>query len=789
MNTIKKAICLMILVPASLLFLTTCKEKVLRDCEEQPLVSISIAGSWFCSEKPEILPTEEGNCWVIVGGDTLYAGTFDTKGFFTTGLIPNSRCGLSNVKLEATAHGQTIDTTFSVFCCTDTIALTFEDKNCNVEPIVCDSINKIYTRTIVTSGNCVFQNSNYIDLRDNVIILKSAEKLKLDISSLKNYYKGKIFIKQTIPSALLDYLVLDTQNKLELYFDVNSTVIGQLAPLNITLPAECIDANGQVSNRGSITITVNATICEVACQCPFAATSTDRYYSREKVPVNEQRSSVFAIMPLGGSLGPDCILQIDSITRADGGSPYAAANGESWIIQKPALPVRKVNNESLYINTTFAPKIAGEHTETFVVYTSLYNKNKPTVRIETGTCSYTFLLTGYTCDKVCPQITVLGENVKLFDKNKNTSTPIQFGWTSTFSNSTIIKDSLASRMSINALSKLIIPATSRYSINLPVGDYCSNVNLVISRSKIGNTDDTSFFATTPASVTLGSGLIKGNLDITFTPPFLDDHVCSGHGSTYSCLVTVKAVDGSGTVICQQEIQLDVVVSAIGSRELVILESFSQISAVSSIRSFQIYDIDEYDKNLMNYGQLSSLPSEFVTSTVPYMPREDPRVHFNLFVDVDSPENPAVNIDEKPEIYLVNTTANNFSQITASPVTSFDTYDLFVAAVKDGSLMRSIANDPRFNKALLPMNWSDHRDKTSFGPQQGLPVVAGGVYIVYDANQSPFQFSCSGIRNYLGAALIYVSAVKTGRDNSGGPGANEKGSISFYVEYPAVYTDK
>ncbi len=88
-----------------------------------------------------------------------------------------------------------------------------------------------------------------------------------------------------------------------------------------------------------------------------------------------------------------------------------------------------------------------------------------------------------------------------------------------------------------------------------------------------------------------------------------------------------------------------------------------------------------------------------------------------------------------------------------------------------------------------MNWTDHLTKTSFGPHNGLKVEAGGVYIVYDANQSPFQFSCRGIRNYLGAALIYVSAVKTGRDNSGGPGANEKGSISFYVEYPAVYTDK
>jgi len=795
MKTSKTTICQLILVPATLLFLTTCHESVIRDCEGLDPISITITGSWYCSEKPGLIyPETDGNCKIIIGQDTLYNGNFNQNGIFSTGLIPNSQCGLSNVRIETNARGQSLDTTYSTFCCTDTLNYLFEDKNCEIEPITCDSINHTFSQTITTSGDCVFQNANYEDLENNVIILTSQNKLKVDVRSLKNP-GGKIFVKETVPAISDDYMVLNSDKRLEIYFDVDRSELGKINPVKIELPADCIDDTGTPIKSGILTILMNAVICDpVICRCPFGGSELD-FYANEKVAVNEQRAFSFVIMELGQSnFGEKCILQIDSISRANGGSAFTASNGEAWKIGMMEFPIRKKINENFRITTYLNPNSPGNYSESFVVYTSVYNENSPDMQTNEESCSVAFSLNGSACEDVCPQITVIGENAKLFDKNDNSEISIEAGTVFSFQPDMVIKEELTSRMSIVALNKLIIPASSSYGITLPDGDYCSTVRLRLTKSGIGKTDDSQYFTPQTSSINLGPGFNEADVKIIFVPPFLDDYIRSGHGNTYSCLVSITALNNVGGVICQQEVQLDVIVYGIGGiggsielsgmKELVILESFSQISSMSSFRSYHVYDIDEFNYIMLNYGQRQSLTSDFVTSTIPHMPI---KVEHNLFADVDSTENPQINLTQKPKLYLVNTEANNFSKITASPVSSFPTHDSFVTAVMDGSLMLSIISSPNYLGDLTGMNWADHRDKTSFAPYQGLTVKPGEVYMVYDSTKVPFTFS--GYRIYSGVALIYISAVKSGEDNtdpdSGGMG---KGSISFYVEYPVVFKE-
>ncbi|MCX6224549.1 MAG: hypothetical protein NTV01_07320 [Bacteroidia bacterium] len=793
MKTMKTTIYHLILVPVILLFLTTCKESEVRDCENQPLVSITITGQWFCSEEPEIKKVvTDGTCRITIGKDIVFSGKFNPQGVYTTLPIPNSQCGLSNVKIVASAYGDVKVDSFAIFCCSKTLEYTFENKNCVVEPVTCNKIDTTLRLTIRSSGNCVLQNATFNDLKYNRIALNSpnGDRIKLDVTSLKNT-GGRIFAKVPETNLSEDYQVIDNVKSFSICFDVDRSVIGTIDPVTFELPAECIDVNGAAIKSGMVTIIVNAEICDpVICNCPFD-NAREQNYSVGKVVVNGQGTLTPTIFQLG-NLGENCILQIDDIRRLpNGGDPTIAGEGEAWIIEMPAPQTRIRRNGSFAITAYFRPTSLNSllYTERFAVYTTLYNDSSPQTLIDS--CLYTFSRSGETCENVCPQITVLGEIAWLVVPNKpdeqiTAGLPMDF-------RPGIITEQLKATMVIESWGKVKNRIISSFGITLPDGDYCSNVNVnVIEHKVVGKPDDSEFFIPKMSNNVLGTSNKQADLTITFETPSLERHLSSGHGDTYSCGFLITAVNGTGVEICRQEVELDFVVSSAGgigdedndterTQELVILAAFSQISDNSPTRSYHVYHIDEFDALLQNYGARKTLTPNFVTTTIPYMPKN---VEFNIYVDVDSAENAAANFQQRPKLYLVNTTANNFSNITATPVASFTTQKDFDQAIKDMSLMQTIESSQYYQGSNAGMKWADvdRRGKDSFGAYMGLTVKPGEVYMVYDTTEPPTIIS--GYTVHRGVALIYISAVKSREENAEPTsGGIDKGSISFYVQYP------
>lgn len=784
-----------ILLTFSLLFtmfiFSTCTENILRDdCKDLDEIEFVIKGQYATECEPgDLFPARGASFKIIVGKDTLATGNLDETGMFETGPIENSSCGLNNLKIETSYNGKSVSETFGVLCCDTTLTYIFKDITCQpADSIDCASIDTTIVKNITSSGECVLQTAQFSDLENNSVVLSSSTKLRINISNLNNF-SDKIYVESMTPAATGDSVTLEN-SQLEIYFNVDRSVPDTIKPVTVKLPADCLDENGAVVNSGTITITLSTTVCDPSeCYCPFGNSgSADNYYAPEKVILGSSESFTFKIIETStATLGEGCLLQIDSIKRADGTSVYDRGTN-SWVIETTALP-KLASGESFEISANFEPSKAGEVTEAFEVYTSVYSESNPTIKKNDKTCSYKFNLKAEGCELICPTIQILAANAKRVNSSTGTQTALSVGEKTEMDATSYILQKIKGVMANDCLNELKEGGVAAFKFDLPDGDYCSDIQLKVTKQTLGTADDRKYFnaASLPEQISETGG--TSTLTILFSPPDIGDYFDDKHDSIYKCAFIVEATDGSGNKICSQEIHIEAQVCEFsqGSREVVIMEAFSQISNYSSVPSYHIYDIDEFNPKLKNYGLREALTSGYIDySKVPNVPVS---AH-SLYFDVDSPNDPALNFTQKPELYLVNSSDNNFSMITSEPVAAFDTHDAFIAAYENGSLMSMIMTSPKNTGTPEEFSWSEKRSSYEFPTLGGLQIQPYNVYVVWDPTLKADKYTTSTGNKYIycGIALIYVASVESGDDNTGSTGGMGKASVSFYVEYPLQYEE-
>jgi len=311
---------------------------------------------------------------------------------------------------------------------------------------------------------------------------------------------------------------------------------------------------------------------------------------------------------------------------------------------------------------------------------------------------------------------------------------------------------------------------------------CSEIRIEIQRETLGVYDDRQFFQADLSSPTL-SDRQPVSLLINFNPPDLAQHYNAQHDGTYRCRIRLRALTGE-TELCSQVFDVSATVHefSLDSRDVIPMEAFSQVSAWASEPSYHVYDIDQFNVLLRNYGIRESLTRSFVDLSVdPHKPLTD----HSLYFDVDTPLDSLVNFTQKPKLYLVNTAGNNFSMVTTEALAQYSSADDFFAAYESGELMQTVFNgiDPD------ALNWSRVRHKTAFSSLGGISLEPGGVYAIWDpeGTTESFFINLGKVRIYCSLALIYVSSVKSGQDTTDPEtGGNGKASVSFYVQYPIQY---
>jgi hypothetical protein len=777
------------LLIAMALLLCTCDETIVRpDCDERNDISLKIAADYFTECSPdEILPAAGTSFRIISGGDTIASGNLDGKGQFDTGPIENTGCGLNNVVIEASYNGKSIRETFGLLCC-DTL-LRYRFPNIPCEPplaIECESIDTTIVKIITSSGNCVLQNAAFDDLKNNSVIIASETPLRIELNQLLSL-TGKIYVDNISPEPADSQVTIDG-NQLEIYFNVDRSSLDTIAPVTIQLPVFCLDSLGSDVNSGTITIVVSATVCDPNnCYCPFdAATGSDIFYADENVTVGNNQSFNFMLYSLSeGNFGDGCVLRIDSITRDDGTNAYLNGSN-SWTIANQPIPDLSVGDE-FAVNANFAPTQTGEITEGFIAFASVYSEldlNNPN---DIGGCELHFKLRGNGCDdNSCPLIQVLGFNVKRIDRIDHSESSIIIGTKVDPNEGDIILQKLTAQMGTDCLNEMEEPAAAAYNIILPNGYYCSDMKLSVHENVLGAYDDRNRFNPVLTHSTLSTDQKNSGLAIYFDPPDLVDHYNSNHDSIYQCSFMLEIADEEGNLICSQEIRViaEVYEFSLSMGDVIPMQAFSQISVQDNNPSYHVYDVDEYNKTLGNYGLRESLTRSFVNFT---STPNTPKSSHTLYFDVDSPDNPAVNFTQQPKLYLINSFENSFSKVSSAPVATYPTPNAFFSNYENGNLMDQIFSNPGVDRDNF--NWEPNRGKGEFSLLGGVDIHPFEVYVIWDPSSTPnvYNFGNGQERINCGMALIYISSVKTGQDNTDVvTGGNGKASVSFYVVYPVKY---
>ncbi|MBP7507143.1 MAG: hypothetical protein KA807_04925 [Prolixibacteraceae bacterium] len=788
-----KKILLLIFIPVILIMLLNCDETILRDdCEEFDDIQLTIKGKYSTECEPDvILPARGAAIKIIAAGDTLFTGNLDSTGTFDTGDIENSGCGLNNAVIETSYKGSTFSEKFGILCCDTTLTYIFKDISCEEQkPIDCQSIDTIITRTITSYGECVMINAAYSELKNNVVLIASNSPLRIDIGELMRL-TGGIFVRTILPSPSGNSVVIPN-GQIEIYFDVVRDMVDTIGPVIVNLPAFCLDNSGNDVSSGNIKLELSSFICDpLNCLCPFGKNDkAELFYAPDKVTVGESKNFGFTILELtDGNFGVGCSLKIDSIKRAGGGDAYTLGT-DSWKIET-VNPSDLEIGDYLYITTLFEPKKAGEITEEFVVYTSVYSENNPNNKENTDECSFRFKLRGEGCNMICPSIIPLATLVKKVYTNPFKEEIVYRGDKIDMSNEFYISQKIKGTMTTDCLEEMQEPGLAVFKIDIPDGDYCSDINLDIQKRTNTGNNDYEFFFTNISNLSIGDILNTSLLTVTFIPPSMKQFYDNNYDNKFNCVFDLIASDDEGKEICRQEIRIESEVEefSIGSREVVIMEAFSQISSKSKVPSHHIYDIDTYNPKLKNYGLREALTDEYINDLViPNVPISD----HSLYFDVDSPDDPTANFTQKPELYLVNTVLNNFSKISASSVTSFNTHDEFIAAYENGSLMNLIMNDPKAGFSNGSFTWADSRDKSDFIGNNGIAINPYEVYIVWNPDSQSDDYTVEGNKSrhiFCGMALVYISSVKSGSNNTdNATGGMGKANVSFYVEYPLMWDE-
>ncbi|MCF8357961.1 MAG: hypothetical protein K9H26_04330 [Prolixibacteraceae bacterium] len=821
------------LIFSSLLFYT-CepREKVGQLCGEEN-IHITINGTYFLyNEQNQLIESAPAifarvqvykiSTDTTVGDKLLAQGSLDSNGSFIFEPA-NSECGISDIYIvatfENTSNGVPIyrqTNNLGYLCCDTEVNFDFNEyfEDTKKVDLSCENIDTLITLSFTNNlGACVPMESGVSDIYGNKITINASGRLLFDITDLLTP-KNSIWVNASMginPQPDENGMIEIEDTSLYITFGTE-TAIDTTYNATFNIPVSCIDVNGNEHGGGEVTIVIEAEICDnsVKCICPVGGNEIypEMLSIIYSTSLNNSDGDNFTSGELGQiidiNLAEGCRLFVERIQRFE--DEYADAYGnpnKAWNIVQPAetgLPLSLNSFDGFEIAANFSPDSAKNYNETFEVVLSVQNDDGS----ETEECSFRLTFRGKGCNDFCP-VMIATKKAELENKGTGETIDIAPLDTVTFDENWTLNEKMANSQLRNSCFNLGgNPVLSSFVITMPQGitEYCEGAYVNIYKQNTGG-DQQYFSDISIFNEALNTfGAIP--LEIFFTPPHVNEHINSGHGSIYRGSFMVEAYSFDNRLICSQEINLEAEVKQveISETEHEPLFAFSQISESKTTAYYDVYKLG-YDPNDEKYGRKINLKrytdegGEYQVQSIGNRLVPSPDAPGTFYFEVDEPWDTDYGNQQIPKLYLVNSTLNRFSYITEVPVDTLLTPDGFstrreeiIRKIFDVNGFMSYDNAVRFTFNPNEINgefWNNSRNKSGFSFTNGIDLVLGGVYIIWNPNTNREQGLTNDVYGGLcDVALLYISGFDHGKNTDN---LLHLALVKYEVGYPlTIVTD-
>jgi hypothetical protein len=793
-----------------LIFFSACTEEIKNPCEDNTNIIISVLGQDI--ETCEGITSTEfatgANIMVIhydvenADVDTFITSTLDGNGKldFT---IPNSQCGINNVKFIATYNSQIFEDSLGFMCCDTSFIFKFEQdcEEITEQEISCESLDAVFDLNLANQyKGCLTLSTLQSEIRWNSITINNPTEnnITIDLTTLDEI-DAKFSYDVSPSNDTNPIITLSPNTNLYLSFYVDTDEEGEFYS-TIILPTTCTDSLENL-NTGEITINLTTEICEDYCTCPFSNDGNinqtiTKLNSGILVGTSQLYSDQMIFEIENGMLDENCYMNVTSIERFNSDSPATSIQADEEIIHdwtitsSPNLPQLISLGDQFNLSATFTPETSGESADTFEIFVDVYNQ----INELKESCSFIVVFNGLGCENICPQIAITLP-AQLVDASTDALLQnLYWGDVIDMNQNKTIKQSLSGNLGNLCQSIISGEESTSYLISIPDSEnvvMCSNLTISVSVQDNGITGDKYYFDVNDNSFILAQGQ-DDLLIVQFNTPNIKEHLQSNHGSYYKANLVLTATDGNGNLVAIQNINLEAEVyeTSINISETKHMKAFSQISDKESSPAYQAYTIETYDTDYYYFGKVDNLDLNHIdTSTDPYSPLSSHSFYF----EVDNPKD--IDSLQYPKLYLVKNNGesdyNKFSRITGNPVANYssnsefsDDLDNLVSQVFQSGLFYSRGNAPtsEFNFTNGDnYGWIPYRSAENMASDGiGTDINLGDVFIIWNPNGSNEEFTSNGdvYSSYCDVAFLYIDEI------SDGSGTNSNiGSVGFYVAFP------
>ena len=744
-----------ILIGLTLLFVffARCDQEIIQaDGDNLTDIDITIAG-WYSMEcDPANFQKAAGAKYKLFLANDTITGVLDSLGVDTILQIPKSKNGLMNASMELFFNGEpSVRKNFDIFCCDTMLFDTVFNIACDPPLIIeCEALSIKEEATIASEfKDCIMVGNGKLINNSFRFVGSSTLRIEYDQNIFKNSNRN-IWVDSDISSVDKNKtsISIDANEVFVLYFDLNRSqyleenIFKEVFILNVT----CINDDGSDGETGVIEYTVNGTLCEpVLCDCPVSdgfVIKKDLSYT--PVMLGDSQTVAITFEGIIENIGENCVFSIDSI--------IPETNNLTWLIENISFPVELKKEGNYSINFTFIPLEVIEYKEIFTVYSSTLPVDYPEGKTS---CLFEIELKGKGCETECPFIQIQSFNAASeLDLNDQEIGKLHFGDQIEMSNNNKIKQSMnvvtQSECSFdNYLSNGILI----YGLKMPNGkDLCSDYSI---ESYEVSGVDAKYFHTAK---------MDNNIVVTFLRSEID-----GTKEIYSSNMIITATDKNGNS-CSKTIIMEANIEDVPyyKNNIFPMYTFSQYSNFFQ-RSLSVFKIDHYNKAEDNFGTATNINDNgsygFYNGKY-----TAPDKDYTLYFEIDHPDEYT---PQTPELYLINSSGNQFTHIARLNGFTYPSTESFANAYQNTNMVSQIFDQA--DKGVL-LNWTPNRSANEMKFPDGMIMEEGQVYVIWN----PLSIKDATSSIYCDVALLYIERINKGAE----PGSNnDRAIVSFYIQYP------
>ena len=708
---------------------------------------------------------------------------------------------------------------------------------CPSDEVTCDNLSggtDLWAHeTVQETSDCISNGTTQNDISytnnsngsDIHIRYTGTNRCRVNLAALTGFISGtgkwkfsRVAINGTNLTAIPATEILNYNDKLSVFFLFTPDEVGAFNE-TLSLPLECIDDDENELNTGAWTITLNACVEEVTCDCPWDidVNGIDTWDMTPNEPVidgqNISSSDILVAEINFGDLAEGCSYRVDDIVRltfdeatnsmipnATSLSIAAATGCYNFSIDaiNPSLPMTLGNymviGSELTVNATFHAGGCGNTRDTFRISGVILKDDDPNYA---EPCMKDFILEGESCRNSCPEVELIqrvtGDNIyysQPTNPNLNVEIGDRFEMGKYESNNIFyVQDSCGLASPCFLGSKFTHVFEINYTeeqINCMCEDDLADFNLLIS--------DNDGFSYEASAKMWDIDLIPINqetwhLRVAFTPPskhkldsLRDNNLVSTDNEINVRISVFSELSADG---CHQifDFKRNLNEKHFETSPRRTMDAYNQISPNHAAPDYFACKIDERDIVL----DWAPGPNDILPVAADFYPN----TNFTFFFNVEEPLN--ANLIQRPKLYMVPTAGNTFNRILNVPVEFFANKDDLEANAK--TLVAKLFQETGFTTTTgifaptITSNTVEWNQTNGAGvaisnmvfedPLAGLDIKKGDVFLVWNDKiltdeEEVFDYTCQ-------VALIYIAFV-----SDGDPSKDEDNDGIAQAGYRVVY---